>query len=750
MASIWKQQKDVNNKPKRNNFDLSFQNHLTMKMGMLYPVFCKEVVPGDSFRINSAFGLKFMPLAFPTQTRIRANLQFFYVRNKNLWDRWEDFAEGLKGESDGVVHPYLDQSESFFRTGTLADYMNIPTTLATAGGALVSESSWRAQVAYLDISTYYVSSFFNTLNGLSRGLTGNSTSVSGGNVSGIDCSPTLKFFVSQLIYDNTLLSAENLQGAVSGVGTIYGFTTRLLANSADLYFICPFASYNISSLPFHLAIVSRPVGSTDPNSFRIQSVDTISPRIDLTGDASFSVRVELPGSTISRWNECVGLGFEMAFVPVFESGEFSQMNIVFAPRYSAAFAVDSLSTSDFKTPFSNTSDAVRINALPFRAYESIYNAYYRNTVNQPFRINGEVEYNKYITNNGSGADSTPYHLYKRNYELDFLTSALPSPQQGNAPLVGLSSFGSNPTITIEDESGLTTAKVDLDGQGTIVGLNVTSPIAGKEHAITLAQIASAGMNINDLRNTNALLHWLETNIRKGYRYLDFIAGHHNVTPGYRTLDMPEFIGGYSRDVNVSQIVSTADTLGSNGKGLGDFQGMANCFGGSKHSISHFCDDYGFIIGILCIVPTPAYSQLLPKQYLKSSPLDYFYPEFSQLGMQPITYEEVCPVQAYYSQEHDKEFKLTDTFGYQRPYYDLVGNVDEIHGLYRGELHNFLINRVFQTPPVLGNDFLQIDPDETNQIFADQNPDADNIIGQVVFDVKAKRPLPRVVIPSLGR
>lgn len=215
--------------------------------------------------------------------------------------------------------------------------------------------------------------------------------------------------------------------------------------------------------------------------------------------------------------------------------------------------------------------------------------------------------------------------------------------------------------------------------------------------------------------------------------------------------MPEFIGGYSRDVNVSQIISTADTLGlgDGGQGLGNFQGNANCFGGSNHSITHYCDDYGFIVGIMCVVPTPAYSQLLPKHYLKYSPLDYYFPEFSQLGMQPITYEEVCPIQAYYQGLHDGS-SVHDTFGYQRPNYDLVSNVDELHGAFRGDLRNFLINRVFGSRPVLGNDFLQIDPDETKQIFVDQTEDAQEIIGQIIFDVKAKRPVPRVVIPSLGR
>ena len=84
MANPFTSLKDFVDKPKRNTFDLSFQNNLTMKFGRLYPVFCKEVIPGDSFRIKPTFGLRFMPLVFPVQTRMQANLHFFYVRNQDL------------------------------------------------------------------------------------------------------------------------------------------------------------------------------------------------------------------------------------------------------------------------------------------------------------------------------------------------------------------------------------------------------------------------------------------------------------------------------------------------------------------------------------------------------------------------------------------------------------------------------------------------------------------------------------------
>lgn len=154
------------------------------------------------------------------------------------------------------------------------------------------------------------------------------------------------------------------------------------------------------------------------------------------------------------------------------------------------------------------------------------------------------------------------------------------------------------------------------------------------------------------------------------------------------------------------------------------------------------------MAILCVTPEPAYSQLMPKMFFKSNPLDYYFPEFSQLGMQPIPYREVAPLQTIFNNVTGQS--LSDTFGYQRPNYDMVSSVNEVHGEFRSTLRDFLINRRFTDRPELGTEFLEIDPDEVNDIFAYQDADADTILGQVVFKISMKRPLPRVVIPQLGR
>lgn len=125
MKNIFSQTKEYVQQPNRNVFDLSFQNNGTYNFGTLYPVFCKEVIPGDSFQIDTQFALRFLPMAFPIQTRMRANLHFFYVRNRNLWDDWKKFI----GHTHDTEFPYLDGSQDSIKTGGLGDYFGIPTTL---------------------------------------------------------------------------------------------------------------------------------------------------------------------------------------------------------------------------------------------------------------------------------------------------------------------------------------------------------------------------------------------------------------------------------------------------------------------------------------------------------------------------------------------------------------------------------------------------------------------------------------------
>lgn len=742
----FKDNQDFVTKPKRNAFDLSFQNNLTMKLGTLVPVFCKECLPGDSFQIDADFGLKFLPMPFPLQTPMRAVMHFFYVRNRNLWKNWMDFYGMTK---EGLVHPYISNNNpEFWKTGSLADYLGVPSTLAT-----------RSSLSGFGLPYFQ------------------SVPV----VPGSDNATQFRSCIFGITYDwlyYNWYDKYTIQNPVSwpmnGQNTVYrsSYYTYDAPQNRDN----PYANNEVIShyLSFDPQVSKLPCIPFD------YLFDT-----DLDGSLEFpglgniahcTILLSVPGAVSgyaasiphSAVGDCVisnsVLDFSSHFeyinslihdyggvymTLVFEADAF-EIGDIKSPTTGVLLRGDSGSVDDLAyisalNPFYSDKPDIRLSALPFRAYEQIYNAYYRNVQNDPFLVNGQPEYNKYGTTYEDGPDSTPYHLFQRNWEMDFLTSALPSPQQGMAPLVGVSALGN---IQIDDgDNGIIDFQAEVGEDGdTVVGGSWHHPNPSIQARQTMMELISGGFSINDFRNVNSFQRFVETNMRRGLRYKDVVLGHTGVNVKYDELDMPEFIGGFSRPVQVNQVLQSVDQGDSSP--LGSYAGNANCFGGSRHSIHHYCDESGFIMGILCIVPQPSYSQLLPKYFLHHETLDYYFPEFGHLGMQPITYEEVAPVQVKLARSLGSEIRFTDVFGYQRPWYDLLASVDEVHGQMRTTQRDFLMNRLFDGPPELGHDFLAIDPKQTNNVFVMTGEDLDPVQGQIAFRCFVKRAIPRYGIPRL--
>lgn len=727
--NIFTQTKEFVSQPKRNTFDLSFQNNLTMEFGKLYPVFLKEVLPGDSFRIQPTFALRMLPMVFPVQTRIKANLHFFYVRNRNLWKDWSKFI----GHTDNtVVSPFLASFTA--RTRSLADYLGIPTTGFASVGAVSMFSNGVKNVTLPDRHFYQYK-------------------YSGTRVDNY----------KEWHYDGASFDFTSL------------FNNFHVAHPVDIYFSFRDPSFDTASAQDGPAFVTIPVSCTSRSQLsnvpltcyrttqRELAVDDPNDYPPLSSSEAVTFfdnffHTDLNSSDYSK------LGIRIDIVP--EDINNGDINGISCPIPDTTFPVVMSRTLIDETNFATSK--LRISALPFRAYESVYNAFYRNEQNDPLLINGRPVYDQYLTNISGGIDTTDYELHYRNWEPDFLTSSVQSPQQGIAPLVGVSSLGDF-TFVNKDSNGNVNyfaAKAQLASDGnTITGFKLSDHVQlkGVDQSTTdlsnvpddvkrgtlysLNQLALAGISINDFRNVNSLQRWLETNIRRGYKYRDQIMSHYGVEVRYDELDMPEFIGGMSEPIYVNQINQTVGTEGDKyGQPLGSYAGQGSVVGTSDHAIEQYCDEHGFIIGILSVTPTPNYTQLLPKFFTKENYLDYYFPEFGHIGMQPITYKEVCPT---LTKEFDPTSKvsLNDTFGYQRAWNDYIASVDEVHGLYRTTLRNFVLNRVFSSPPKLNASFLNVDPRHLNDIFTVQDV-SDKILGQVYFDVSAKRPIPRMGIPRL--
>lgn len=403
------------------------------------------------------------------------------------------------------------------------------------------------------------------------------------------------------------------------------------------------------------------------------------------------------------------------------------------------------SPTELSSPYYNSENlptGLKVSSLPFRHYEAIYNYFYRDNRNNPLRdADGNPVYNEVLLPSQltGGAETTGYDFHYRNWEQDFLTTCVQEPQLGQAPLVGISSTG---VASFQNEDGTTTnvqLRVAADGD-TIEGFDTSEGVSAPV-AHSLVELATQGISISDFRNVNAFQTWLEVQMRKTLRFGDSIQGHFNVNPKYDDYLYPEFIGGVTQDVDTYQVNQTSP---SSDAPLGSYAGQAICKGSVPRAISKFCDEPGYIIGLLSLVPQPVYSQILPKHYLRRETLDYHFPEFNNISYQPVTYAEVCPVLAYNDQK-----ALDSVFGYQRPWYDLISSLDEAHGQFLTTLNGFILSRRFVSYPSLGERFLTVHPEDLNDIFSTKMTDSNDVVlGQLYFDVVKKTQISKFGIPSL--
>lgn len=161
--------------PKRHKFNLSHQVKLTGEMGQLLPIMMEPVLPGDRFKLSSQQLIRFAPMVAPIMSDIDCYMHFFFVPNRIIWSKWEEFItasrKGKRLDDDDVPVPprigfgtnsssYPDDvnpldEKKYFGTSSLADYLGFQTqkefTRVPAGASFFDELPFRAyQRIYFD------------------------------------------------------------------------------------------------------------------------------------------------------------------------------------------------------------------------------------------------------------------------------------------------------------------------------------------------------------------------------------------------------------------------------------------------------------------------------------------------------------------------------------------------------------------------------------------------------------------------
>lgn len=382
--------------------------------------------------------------------------------------------------------------------------------------------------------------------------------------------------------------------------------------------------------------------------------------------------------------------------------------------------------------------AMQVNAFPYAAYQKIYNEYYRDQ-----NLIASVISDDDILTDGSNDPNRAELLLlrKRAWEHDYYTSALPTTQLGGPAVVpgGPVTFQANGNAgkmrqIVSGSLFNTAGTLKNNSFGTVTAGSLDNSAAYDPDGTLL----SSNVSIQDLRKVTKLQEWLELAMRAGRRYKETIMAYFGVDAGDARLDRPEYITGVKSPVVVSEVLNTAGVAGSNPQGAMAGHGVAVNVGDADSS--YFCREHGWIIGIMSVMPLPAYQDGVHRSFHRRvDSLDYYWPQFANIGEQEIYLSELRGISS-----------SPDTvFGYVPRYSEYKYMPNRVAGNFRSSLDFWHCGRKFVTDPALNQTFIEMESSAVDRIFAVKpSGSTHSIYAQVLNKIHSVRPMPKFGTPHL--
>ena len=385
-----------------------------------------------------------------------------------------------------------------------------------------------------------------------------------------------------------------------------------------------------------------------------------------------------------------------------------------------------------------------INALPFRAYNLIYNEWFRDE-----NLQDSLPVNK-----GDGPDPVAnYNLVRRGKRHDYFTSCLPWPQKGPGVEINL---GATATLdgTLSIPGGTYNLNSSRQGSDLAYGVNgwyfgqatntatlsTTVPqkdIDMKTSGITANLSNATAITINSLRQAFQLQRLYERDARGGTRYTEILRAHFGVISPDARLQRPEYLGGSSTRVNINPVEQTSSTNDTTPQGNLAAYGV---LGDRVNGFTKSFVEHGYIIGLVNVRADLTYQQGLNRMWSRQTRFDFYWPALAHLGEQAVLNKEI------YAQGNAQD---DDVFGYQERWAEYRYYPSQITGkmrsTYAQSLDVWHLAQEFSTLPRLSAEFIQDNPPLERVLAVTSEP---QILLDCYFNLNCVRPMPVYSVPGL--
>ena len=400
----------------------------------------------------------------------------------------------------------------------------------------------------------------------------------------------------------------------------------------------------------------------------------------------------------------------------------------------------------------NVANALSVSALPFRAYNLIYNEWFRDE-----NLQDSVPFNK-----GDGPDNlTDYVLLRRGKRHDYFTSCLPWPQKGteegvqinlgtDAPIVGNLTIPGQNLNQVQTKTRIRSLSVSKSGKSGSSMLSVpedesfmgSSSIVLPQQTVDASSLSTdlsvaTSITINQLRTAFQVQKLLERDARGGTRYTEILRSHFGVVSPDARLQRPEYLGGSSTRIAIKPVEqnSASDSTSPQGN-LAAFGLAADTFHGFTKSFV----EHGWILGFVNVRADLSYQQGINRMWSRSDRYDFYFPALSHLGEQAVLNKEI------YAQGTAAD---DDVFGYQERWAEMRYKPATITGKFRStdpqSLDIWHLAQEFGSLPALNDKFIEDNPPVERVVAVTDEP---QFLMDSFIKLKCVRPMPVYSVPGL--